>query len=267
MSRPLATSPSHSAPSWKLPSLRERLERARRPGASISDVDDLIAGLSPSAVTEAMTPREHADLLYDILRDLPLSRRTDRRGREVRHVASEALLALGYPYAMELPAEALPSPHREPLTGWSLLGPVLVMCAGLAEWKLLALFRASVNPPRPPLPSLGPGVAYCGTTSTPPFITEVSIVAVLLALGAIFQGVSALAVLGQGSRTARTWGAWAQWTSGALRGGLFALFWFMGSGYFGRENLLAYATSIVLLTTGAVMGLAGFCLRPSSETR
>src|SRR3712207_2171458 len=87
-----ASSSGPLSPRWKMPSLRERAERAFKPGASQADVDLLLAGLAPDAHRE-LSPREFADLLHRIINDSHLSNRHDRQGRPVRHIAAEALQA------------------------------------------------------------------------------------------------------------------------------------------------------------------------------
>ncbi len=89
-----------------LPSLNELLDEVRAPGASRADVDALIAGLS-RPLPEGQSPRERADLLLALIEDERLADFTGRDGRTVRGAAVQALLELGYPYALEVPPEAL----------------------------------------------------------------------------------------------------------------------------------------------------------------
>lgn len=89
-----------------LPSLSQLLEVVRGPAVMKSDVDALAEALArPPAGDE--TPRERADLLLSLLEDPELRDYTGSDGRRVRTLAVEALLALGYPYALEIPPEAL----------------------------------------------------------------------------------------------------------------------------------------------------------------
>ncbi|NOJ98788.1 hypothetical protein HMI51_38475 [Corallococcus coralloides] len=89
------------------PPLTFLLEEVRSPGMVRADIDALIVGLGrPPAPDEP--PRERADLLLGLLdRSNPVGDYTGSGGMKVRHAAKEALLAMGYPYAMELPPELL----------------------------------------------------------------------------------------------------------------------------------------------------------------
>jgi hypothetical protein len=96
------------------------VELARAQGAARREVDALLRGLSvPLPAGE--DARARADLLHDILEDKRVRAFTGSNGRRVAHAAVEALEALGYPYALEVPPEllaearaALPPPHEEP---------------------------------------------------------------------------------------------------------------------------------------------------------
>jgi hypothetical protein len=86
--------------------LRERVEAVRAPGVVRDEVDALLAGIS-APLAEGESPRERADQLLRLLQDETLGEFTDQDGRQVRPAALEALLALGYPYALEVPPEVL----------------------------------------------------------------------------------------------------------------------------------------------------------------
>lgn len=86
--------------------LRERVEAVRAPGVVRAEVDALLAGIS-APLAEGESPRERADQLLRLLQDDVLGEFTDQDGRQVRPAAMEALLALGYPYALEVPPEVL----------------------------------------------------------------------------------------------------------------------------------------------------------------
>jgi len=86
--------------------LRERVEAVRAPGVVRAEVDALLAGLS-APLAEGESPRERADQLLRLLQDEVLGEFTDQDGRQVRPAAMEALLALGYPYALEVHPEVL----------------------------------------------------------------------------------------------------------------------------------------------------------------
>lgn len=89
------------------PPLALLLEEVRSPGRVPADVDALIVGLGrPPSADESL--RERADLLLGLLdRSNAVGDHVGSGGMKVRHAAKEALLALGYPYAMELPPELL----------------------------------------------------------------------------------------------------------------------------------------------------------------
>ena len=144
MTAPPASSSGPQAPRWKMPSLHERAQQAFKPGAPQADVDLLVAALAPDAPREVST-QEFARLLQRIIADPRLSARQDRSGRPVRHLAAEALQALGAPYAAQLPANALPG--RQLSAGFdrrALIG--LLLLAVVAVVELLALIGAAVLP-------------------------------------------------------------------------------------------------------------------------
>jgi hypothetical protein len=91
--------------------LRELVETVRSPGVMREDVEALLAGLS-APLAEGESPRERADQLLQLLQDEALGELTDQEGRQVRPEALEALLALGYPYAFEVPPEVLSRMNR-----------------------------------------------------------------------------------------------------------------------------------------------------------
>lgn len=274
-SRSVPPAPAEASTAWKLPTLRERLERARQPGASMSDVDLLVAGLAPDAVTEELEPRERADLLLDILDDKSLSRRKDHQGRQVRHVAARALLALGYPYALELPPGAMPptehaprpsasepSPEREPLTRWNWVGLLLVLAVSGVEWMLI--HRTFFPPPAPTPP---PSCNLCRDTS------DVSLSSMLFAVFGIFgnmlllplsglvQGVTTLLAWTQRQRCLLRKNAQVLWAGGAMRGGLSVILCCVSAARPPSEGSYGYALGNLLLVTGTLLGLAGFCFR------
>jgi hypothetical protein len=82
------------------------VQQARAPDAARAEVDALIAGLAQPLASE-QSPRERADLLLALIEDKHLGDFTGSQGRTVRAAAVQALLALGYPYALEVPPEAL----------------------------------------------------------------------------------------------------------------------------------------------------------------
>ncbi len=90
----------------EVPSPRELLERARAPDAARPEVDALLRGLA-LPLKPGEDARARADLLHEILEDKRVRAFTGSKGRRVAHAVGEALLALGYPYALEIPPELL----------------------------------------------------------------------------------------------------------------------------------------------------------------
>jgi len=97
-----------------------------------SDVDAFLRALGqPPAGGE--TPRERANLLLSLLEDVEVRDATGTDGRTVRTAAMEALLALGYPYALEVPPEVLAQVRGEASARGSQEVPVAgLVLAGLA---------------------------------------------------------------------------------------------------------------------------------------
>ncbi len=100
------------------PSLTALLEAARSPGVLKEEVDALVRGLA-LPLAEGETPRARADFLLSLIASPDMYDLEDSEGRSVRSAAVQALLDLGYPYALELPPEALDAslPSRWDLTG------------------------------------------------------------------------------------------------------------------------------------------------------
>ncbi len=88
------------------PSLEELVEVLRGPAVMRSDVDAFLVAIG-RRLADYEDPRERADLLLALLEDPQLRDHAGNDGRTVRTGAVEALLALGYPYALEIPPEAL----------------------------------------------------------------------------------------------------------------------------------------------------------------
>ncbi|MDY7229671.1 hypothetical protein [Hyalangium rubrum] len=164
-----------SLPEGGPPPLSVLLQAVR--GASVSrvEVDALLAGLSQPPPSEH-TPRQHADLLLALIQDNHLGTFTGSDGRTVRAVAIEALVALGYPYALEVPPEALEQKEgragarsKESLpslfdTGTGKVGLALIVLIGLAELLLLLYFWRYPQPD-PYLPDGYPDSHTSGTPS------------------------------------------------------------------------------------------------------
>jgi hypothetical protein len=85
-----------------------------------------------------VSARQRADLLLSVIEDAQLADYAGSDGRTVRAAATQALLALGYPYALEVPPEALEASAREkPLgllsTRKGLVGFRLVILSGILQ--------------------------------------------------------------------------------------------------------------------------------------
>lgn len=89
-------------------SLNTLIEEVRAPSADRTDVDGLLRGLARPLGPD-QDPRERADLLLALIEDPQLAELIGSNDRTVRGAAVQALLALGYPYALEVPPEALGS--------------------------------------------------------------------------------------------------------------------------------------------------------------
>ncbi|WP_257462472.1 hypothetical protein [Archangium lipolyticum] len=86
--------------------LLERLEALRQPGITLEEVDTFLNGLS-APLPPGEPPRVRADLMLDVLEDERLCELTGTDGHRVGVAALEALLELGYPYALEVTPEML----------------------------------------------------------------------------------------------------------------------------------------------------------------
>jgi hypothetical protein len=236
-----------------MPSLRERAERAFRPGASQADVDSFLAGLAPDAPRD-LSAREFADLLLRIIRDPQWSSLRDRDGRPARHIAAEALQALGPPYAQELPAGALSSRQLSAAVDRRvLIGLLLLAAVAVVEW--LALSGATALPPffregvlwnSPVVHRLHDDLSPRARWSPLPFSWLVSLVPMVFSLWAWRARRGELLQLA----------ASLLWLGGAARLLLFIIDWL-------GPISPAYP---VFLFTGPVTVLAGFLFRPVWES-
>jgi hypothetical protein len=122
--------------------LASLIEEVRAPGAGRAEVNALLAGLSQPMPPEH-SPRERADLLLSLIGDEVIASYTGTDGRTVRAAAIQALMALGYPYALEVPPEALEAASREE----SVSGPGLLSTgngrAGFGLVTLVAVLQAA----------------------------------------------------------------------------------------------------------------------------
>jgi hypothetical protein len=75
-------------------------------------VDALLRGLS-RPLGDGETARERAELLLLLIKDKRVGSFKGSSGQRVRAASAEALMALGHPYALELPPEALDAMREE----------------------------------------------------------------------------------------------------------------------------------------------------------
>jgi hypothetical protein len=124
------------------------LEEVRAPGASRADVDALLRGLA-GPLAQGKPARERADLLLALLQNEELRGLSGSDARPVRTAALEALLALGYPYALEVPPELLaelrPEARRpDLLQRWNFqLGLALPVLAAVVECAFISAIDGS----------------------------------------------------------------------------------------------------------------------------
>lgn len=153
------------------------LQEARAPGAARAEVDALLVGLAQPMAPE-QSPRERADLLLALIEDKHLGDFTGSAGRTVRSAAVQALLELGYPYALEVPPDALEQrsgPAHEAqdgsadslfssLKGWA--GLSIIGLIGLAQ-LIPGLYFASMISSDSTKLALWVIAIVCGTTFVP----------------------------------------------------------------------------------------------------
>lgn len=140
----LQTEDASLAPWVPAQSLAELKDAMGSPGVIQAEVDALLAAIArPPAGDE--TPRARADFLLSLM-DLPEEARdrTGSDGRTVRAAALEALMALGYPYALEVHPDVLEDVRqraggrREARQRGSLLGPGVTVLALFVQLILIA---------------------------------------------------------------------------------------------------------------------------------
>lgn len=131
------------------PSLKALLQEVLAPGAARADVDALLAGLARPPPPEP-SRRQHADLLLSVIEDPHLGSFTGSEGRTVRGAAVRALVELGYPYALEVPPDALEARKAEPrdesapppgLDKKAWIGLLLMVFLGLVEILPFTAFK------------------------------------------------------------------------------------------------------------------------------
>jgi hypothetical protein len=92
-------------------SLAVLLDVVRSPGVMRSDVDALLQGLA-RPLAEGESPRSRADFLLSLIESNEVGDRVGSENIPLRAVAIQALLDMGYPYALEIPPEALGRSRR-----------------------------------------------------------------------------------------------------------------------------------------------------------
>jgi hypothetical protein len=115
-----------------------------------TDVDALLHGLA-RPLAEDEPPRARADFLLSLIESAAVSDLQGSDGRSVRTAAVRALLDLGYPYALEIPPEALSmvdplseaGPQEIPIAGLIATGVGLLVQLGYAMPGLLKILEGS----------------------------------------------------------------------------------------------------------------------------
>ncbi|RKH45549.1 hypothetical protein, partial [Corallococcus sicarius] len=129
------------------PPLAALLAEVKSPGMVRADIDALIAAMGRAPAADASL-RERADLLLGLMsRDNPVGKYRGENWTTVRQAAMAALLALGYPYALELPPEMVESyPSAPPVNDSPRPGPgpgagsvVITLLSSLHQTGLIRL--------------------------------------------------------------------------------------------------------------------------------
>jgi hypothetical protein len=131
-------------------SLAELLETVRSPGVLRTDVDALLRALV-RPLAEDETPRARADFLLSLIESQEMRELQGSNGRTVRAAAVKALLDLGYPYALEVPPEALAEaqlpvearPQEIPIPGIIATGVSLLVQLGYSMPAFSKLLRGN----------------------------------------------------------------------------------------------------------------------------
>lgn len=125
------------------PSLKALIQEVLAPGAARADVDALLTSLARPPPLEP-SRREHADLLLSLIEDPHIGSFTGSEGRTVRAAAVLALVELGYPYALEVPPDALEAHPTKPREATD--PPDLDTKAWIGLWLMVGLGLLEISP-------------------------------------------------------------------------------------------------------------------------
>jgi hypothetical protein len=168
------------------PSLTELVDVLRGPAVMKEDVDAFLVAIG-RPVADYESPRERADLLLALLEDPELRDYMGNDGRTVRVAAVEALLALGYPYALEIPPEALTQARASVQAQRELRAPT----GGLMVGGLATLAQAFILVPAALMFLFG-GVAGSGSLLVAAALLGVLMLPpALVALGGLWDSAAA----------------------------------------------------------------------------
>lgn len=224
--------------------LLEQLEALRGPGVTPEEVEAFLEALAtPRPAEEA--PRLRADVMLDILDETHLCELTDGQGRRVGLAALEGLMALGYPYALEVTPEMLARARGTPPLR---LPRLMLLGLGLAGLNVLGhtgyrLFNALLEFLGHPVLSLESLVGHA-MSDLPLLAAGLLGPPVLSALAGWFK-----------LRPVKSFFNTLQW----LMGGLCVL------GGWNGADLGRYLRPDTLLFTGVLMLLTVLCLTPKQE--
>jgi hypothetical protein len=155
-------------------SLPELLAVVRSPGVLRTEVDALLRGIA-SPLAEGESPRARADFLLSVIESGDVGDMAGSKGSTLHAAAAKALIDLGYPYALEIPPEALGwarGAERDP-------GKQKLPVAGLIATAVGLLIQLSYTlPPVSYLlskddPAVGPALLVLGIVLGPAFAAMV----------------------------------------------------------------------------------------------
>lgn len=256
--------PAESVPELPLPPdleirslpLLQRLDALREPGVTQREVDLFLQGLA-AILPEHETPRVRADLMLDVLEDSRLCELTGSDGSQVGAIALEVLLALGYPYALEVTPAMLArvrGSERTPTPRSVIVGVSVAGVSGLVYLSgYLSQYLSYLSLGEGPVPS-----SWRGVQSRPTFDDAVTLLPLFFTL-----------LLAPAALTALTWPL--KWR--VPRMFFNTLQWMLGTAglwlgltrdLFDLHLQTSHQESLVLLSTLTL--LSAFCLRSRSST-